>query len=61
MLLAAPTDVADAVLPLATTADPALDPIAAILSFYVMAAALAAARGRNPDEPRYLNKITETH
>ena len=61
VLLAAPTDVADAVLPLATTADPALDPIPAILSFYVMAAALAAARGRNPDEPRYLNKITETH
>jgi glucosamine--fructose-6-phosphate aminotransferase (isomerizing) len=61
VLLAAPTDIADAVLPLATSADPALDPIAAILSFYVMAAALAAARGRNPDEPRYLNKITETH
>lgn len=61
VLLAAPADVADAALPLATTADPALDPIAAILSFYVMAAALAAARGRNPDEPRYLNKVTETH
>lgn len=61
VLLAAPADVADAALPLATTADPALDPIAAILPFYVMAAALATARGRNPDEPRYLNKITETH
>ncbi|HTH59550.1 MAG TPA: SIS domain-containing protein [Paraburkholderia sp.] len=61
VLLAAPADVDDATLPLATTADPALDPIAAILSFYVMAAGLAAARGRNPDEPRYLNKVTETH
>jgi glucosamine--fructose-6-phosphate aminotransferase (isomerizing) len=60
VLLAAPEGVADAALPLATTADPALDPIAAILSFYVMADALAAARGRNPDEPRYLNKVTET-
>ncbi|CAB3784511.1 Glutamine--fructose-6-phosphate aminotransferase [isomerizing] [Paraburkholderia caffeinitolerans] len=61
VLLAAPADVQDATLPLVSTADPALDPIAAILSFYVMAASLAAARGRNPDEPRYLNKVTETH
>ena len=38
----------------------ALDPIAAILSFYVMANALAAARGRNPDAPRHLAKVTET-
>ncbi|APA85060.1 hypothetical protein BJG93_06460 [Paraburkholderia sprentiae WSM5005] len=38
-----------------------LDPIAALLSFYVMAAALADARGRNPDVPRHLKKVTETH
>jgi glucosamine--fructose-6-phosphate aminotransferase (isomerizing) len=61
VLLAAPSDVPEATLPLATTAHAALDPIAAILSFYVMAAGLAAARGRNPDAPRHLNKITETH
>ncbi len=61
VLLAAPPDVAEANLELASAADPALDPIAAILSFYVMAAGLAVARGRNPDEPRYLNKVTETH
>jgi glutamine---fructose-6-phosphate transaminase (isomerizing) len=65
VLLAAPDDVrndATAVsLPLANTAHAALDPIAAILSFYVMAAGLAAARGRNPDAPRHLNKVTETH
>jgi glucosamine--fructose-6-phosphate aminotransferase (isomerizing) len=61
VLLAAPADVPEATLPLATTAHAALDPIAAILSFYVMAAALAAARGRNPDAPRHLNKVTETH
>jgi glucosamine--fructose-6-phosphate aminotransferase (isomerizing) len=61
VLLAAPDDVPEATLPLTRTAHPALDPIAAILSFYVMAAGLAAARGRNPDAPRHLNKITETH
>jgi len=61
VLLAAPDDVAEADLPLATTGHPALDPIAAILTFYVMAAGLAAARGRNPDAPRHLNKVTETH
>ncbi|WP_233833075.1 SIS domain-containing protein [Paraburkholderia sp. ZP32-5] len=61
VLLAAPDDVPDASLPLVSTAHAALDPIAAILSFYVMAADLAAARGRNPDAPRHLNKVTETH
>ena len=61
VLLAAPDDVPEASLPLVTTAHAALDPIAAILSFYVMAAGLAAARGRNPDAPRHLNKVTETH
>src|ERR1700754_896612 len=61
VLLAAPADVAEATLPLVATANAMLDPIAAILSFYVMAAGLAAARGRNPDAPRHLNKVTETH
>ena len=61
VLLAAPDDVPEATLPLVATAHAALDPIAAILSFYVMAAGLAAARGRNPDAPRHLNKVTETH
>jgi len=61
VLLAAPDDVPEATLPLVPTAHPALDPIAAILSFYVMAAGLAAARGRNPDAPRHLHKVTETH
>ncbi|NML33200.1 SIS domain-containing protein [Paraburkholderia sp. G-4-1-8] len=61
VLLAAPDDIEEASLPLVSTAHAALDPIAAILSFYVMAADLAAARGRNPDAPRHLNKVTETH
>jgi glutamine---fructose-6-phosphate transaminase (isomerizing) len=61
VLLAAPAGVEHASLPLVSTANAALDPIAAILSFYVMAAGLAAARGRNPDAPRHLHKVTETH
>jgi glutamine---fructose-6-phosphate transaminase (isomerizing) len=61
VLLAAPDGVAERTLPLVSTANAVLDPIAAILSFYVMAAGLAAARGRNPDAPRHLNKVTETH
>jgi glucosamine--fructose-6-phosphate aminotransferase (isomerizing) len=61
VLLAAPPDIADADLPLTATAHPMLDPIAAILSFYVMAAGLAAARGRNPDTPHHLQKVTQTH
>ena len=66
VLLAAPADAAETLdagvqLTLATSRHVALDPIAAIQTFYVMAAELAAARGRDPDVPRHLNKITETH
>jgi len=61
VLLAAPEDVEGAQLRLATSRHAALDPIAVIQTFYVMAAELAAARGRDPDAPRHLNKITETH
>ncbi|VWB56031.1 putative phosphosugar-binding protein [Burkholderia dolosa] len=64
VLVAAPAGtprVPGTALPLAQSQHPALDPIAAILSFYVMAADLAVARGRNPDTPRHLNKVTETH
>jgi len=38
-----------------------LDPIAAIQSFYVMAAELSLARGLNPDQPRHLSKVTKTN
>lgn len=41
-------------------ADPALEPMLMIQSFYRMAAALAFARGFNPDKPPHLNKVTET-
>jgi len=39
---------------------PALAPIAIIMSFYKMAAALSIARGLDPDAPPYLRKVTET-
>ncbi|NRB36540.1 MAG: SIS domain-containing protein [Rhodobacteraceae bacterium] len=36
------------------------DPIPTIVSFYAMVEAVALARGINPDQPRHLNKVTET-
>jgi len=41
-------------------ANPILEPIAYVLSFYRLVAALAAVRGLDPDRPPYLSKITET-
>jgi glutamine---fructose-6-phosphate transaminase (isomerizing) len=41
-------------------ANPAIEPILMIQSFYRMATALAFARGFNPDKPPHLNKVTET-
>ena len=61
VLLAAPDDVAQRDLTLPVAATPDLDPIVAIQAFYVMAAKLSAARGLDPDRPRHLNKVTQTH
>ena len=36
------------------------DPIATIVSFYSMVETVATGRGINPDQPRHLNKVTET-
>jgi glucosamine--fructose-6-phosphate aminotransferase (isomerizing) len=41
-------------------ADPAIAPLLQIQSFYRMVNALAIARGRDPDHPRHLSKVTET-
>ena len=41
-------------------ADPALQPLLQIQSFYRFANALAIARGFDPDRPRHLSKVTET-
>lgn len=60
VLLAAPDDIAERDLTLSCADHPALDPILAIQSFYVMAAALAVARGLDPDQPRHLSKVTRT-
>ena len=61
VLLAAPTGTPGANLPVVETASLDLDPIALIQSFYPMVEALARERGRNPDEPRFLAKVTRTH
>lgn len=61
VLLAAPSDIPSRDLTLATAAHIALDPILAIQTFYVMAAALSELRGMNPDTPRHLSKVTCTH
>ncbi len=42
------------------SASPVLEPMLFVQSFYRMVNALALARGRNPDQPPYLNKVTET-
>jgi glucosamine--fructose-6-phosphate aminotransferase (isomerizing) len=47
-------------LPVARTADPLLDPIAMIQTAYPSIEAVARARGRDPDRPRLLKKVTET-
>lgn len=61
VLLAAPDDFSERDLTLSRAEHPALDPILAIQSFYVMAAGLAVARGMDPDQPRHLSKVTRTH
>ncbi|MEE4450982.1 SIS domain-containing protein [Novosphingobium resinovorum] len=57
-----PEDVAPAgtILPFATDSHPVLGAIAQIQSFYALAEALSLARGRNPDSPPHLNKVTRT-
>jgi glucosamine--fructose-6-phosphate aminotransferase (isomerizing) len=47
-------------LPVAPTRHPACTPLATVLSFYRAVNELALARGRNPDTPQHLNKVTET-
>jgi glucosamine--fructose-6-phosphate aminotransferase (isomerizing) len=61
VLLAAPLGTPGANLPIVETGAIDLDPIALIQSFYPMVEQLARARGRNPDEPRFLAKVTKTH
>jgi len=48
------------VLPVAETLHPACTPLVAISRFYRAANAIALRRGRNPDVPPHLRKVTET-
>jgi glutamine---fructose-6-phosphate transaminase (isomerizing) len=48
-------------LPLVATAHEDLDAIAAVQTFYPMVEALARERGRDPDHPPFLAKVTKTH
>jgi glucosamine--fructose-6-phosphate aminotransferase (isomerizing) len=66
VLVAAPADTSVGLdrpctlLPLATTGHPDLDPIAIAPSVYRMVEALARLRGRDPDHPPRLRKVTRT-
>jgi glutamine---fructose-6-phosphate transaminase (isomerizing) len=60
VLLAAPSGVAGATLPLVESSVAELDPVCAIQSFYPMVEALARARGSDPDRPPHLQKVTRT-
>ncbi|WP_394789767.1 SIS domain-containing protein [Rhodoferax sp.] len=61
VVLVAPPEVAERDVTLPQASHPAFDPICAIQAFYILAAQLAAARGLNPDQPRHLQKVTQTH
>lgn len=60
VLLAADASMAKRQLTLVDAGHDDLQPLSVIQSFYVMVAALAAARGSDPDRPRHLNKVTCT-
>jgi glutamine---fructose-6-phosphate transaminase (isomerizing) len=57
-----PADTAGAALrlPIVGHAHPVIGAIGAIAGFYRLAEVLARARGRDPDHPPYLSKVTET-
>jgi glucosamine--fructose-6-phosphate aminotransferase (isomerizing) len=60
VLLAAPSGTPGGSLPIVETGSQELDPISVIQSFYPLVEALARERGMNPDQPRYLAKVTRT-
>ncbi len=59
-VLLAGADAAGAVSLPAVSANPVIEPLLTIQSFYAMANALALARGLDPDRPPHLHKVTET-
>jgi glucosamine--fructose-6-phosphate aminotransferase (isomerizing) len=60
VLLAAPAATPRTSLPIVDTASEELDPISMLQSFYPMVQALSRERGRDPDRPRHLHKVTRT-
>lgn len=60
VLLVADNTIASRDLTLVPAADFVLSPISVIQSFYIMAEALARARGLQPDTPQFLKKVTIT-
>jgi len=61
VLLAAPEGTPGALLPLHCSEAEDLNPVLVIQSFYPAVEALARARGLDPDRPRNLAKVTQTH
>ncbi len=57
---AMPGDEGRDALPVVPAPHPLVAPLLAVQAFYRAVNALALARGRNPDVPPYLNKVTET-
>jgi glucosamine--fructose-6-phosphate aminotransferase (isomerizing) len=55
-----PAAVGPIILPVVPNLPPELAPLAAVQSFYMAVPALARARGRDPDAPANLLKVTET-
>lgn len=53
-------ELASVPLPFVRDAHPALDPLVAVQAFYGFVAALAVARGLDPDQPPHLAKVTRT-
>ncbi|MDA8049728.1 MAG: SIS domain-containing protein [Rhodospirillales bacterium] len=60
VLLAAPEEIRARDLTLVATGEPDLDSLTAVQSFYPFVAALAEARGCDPDAPPALSKVTRT-
>ena len=58
--IASSRDVGPGTLPVASSAHPVCSPLVTIAGFYRAANALALRRGRNPDVPPHLRKVTET-
>jgi glucosamine--fructose-6-phosphate aminotransferase (isomerizing) len=59
-VMLAGSNVSRAVILPTEAANAVIEPMLIVQSFYRMVNALALARGRDPDQPPYLNKVTET-